>query len=55
MILDKEAETIVLVRMTINELQPLITCKVLLTSPAVRDGPDDTDSTAMEASPAGNI
>jgi zinc finger RNA-binding protein len=35
-ILDKLAETIVIIRLTISELQPLITCKVLLTSPTVR-------------------
>jgi zinc finger RNA-binding protein len=35
-LLDKEAETIVIIRTTISDLQPLITCKVLLTSPAVR-------------------
>ena len=37
-ILDREAETILVVTMNISELQPLITCKVLLTSPAVRAG-----------------
>lgn len=35
-ILDKEAETIVIIKTTISNLQPLITCKILLTSPAVR-------------------
>jgi len=44
-ILDKEAETIVIVRMTIGDLQPLITCKVLLTSPAVRANEEPIDTT----------
>lgn len=35
-ILDNKAETIVIVKTTISDLQPLITCKVVLTSPAVR-------------------
>lgn len=35
-ILDKQAETIVIIKTSISDLQPLITCKVLLTSPAVR-------------------
>lgn len=35
-ILDKEAETILIVRLTFNDVQPLITCRVLLTSPQVR-------------------
>ena len=35
-ILDKEAETIVIIKTSISDVQPLITCKVLLTSPAVR-------------------
>ena len=35
-LLDKVAETIVIIRNEISELQPLITCKILLTSPAVR-------------------
>jgi hypothetical protein len=35
--LDRDAETILIVRLNINSTtQPLITCKVLLTSPAVR-------------------
>lgn len=35
-ILDKIAETLVIIKTTISDLQPLITCKILLTSPAVR-------------------
>lgn len=35
-ILDKDAETIVIIKTTISDLQPLITCKILLTSPKVR-------------------
>ena len=35
-ILDKEAEAILVVKTSINETMSLITCKVLLTSPAVR-------------------
>lgn len=35
-ILDKDAETIVIIKLEINDLQPLITCKILLTSPTVR-------------------
>ncbi|CAF0974114.1 unnamed protein product [Brachionus calyciflorus] len=36
-ILDKDAETILIIRLTINEVQPLITCRVLLTSPVIRE------------------
>lgn len=46
-LLDKVAETIVIIRNEISELQPLITCKILLTSPAVR-----TDSELKAAADA---
>jgi zinc finger RNA-binding protein len=36
-ILDKDAETILVVKLNINELQPLITCRILLTSALVRE------------------
>ena len=50
-ILDKEAETIVVVRTTINETMLLITCKVLLTSPAVRSASEQlADEQAAEMS-----
>jgi zinc finger RNA-binding protein len=40
-ILDKEAETIMVVRlMSVSDLHPLITCKVLLTSPSIRPTDD---------------
>jgi len=41
-ILDKDAETILVVKLNINELQPLITCRILLTSALVREQSDNT-------------
>jgi hypothetical protein len=43
--LDKDAETICLVRLAIDELQPLVTCKVLLTSSAVLAEPSESMET----------
>lgn len=43
-ILDKEAETILIVRLTLSDLHPLITCKIVLTSPTVRTDTDTDDS-----------
>ena len=51
-ILDKQAETIVIVKTTINDLQPLITCKVLLTSPAVRTTSEQLADQAAEVAAA---
>jgi hypothetical protein len=45
--LDRDAETILIVKLNINSTtQPLITCKVLLTSPAVRTDESLLDSVA---------
>lgn len=52
-ILDKEAETIVIIKTTISDLQPLITCKILLTSPAVRTD-SELKAAAEEASKTGS-
>jgi zinc finger RNA-binding protein len=52
-ILDKQAETIVIIKTTISDLQPLITCKVLLTSPAVRTSSEQLADQAAAAASAG--
>jgi zinc finger RNA-binding protein len=43
---DQVAETIVLVKTTISDLQPLITCKIMLTSPLVRTDAEEADAAA---------
>ncbi len=43
---DQVAETIVLVKTTISDLQPLITCKIMLTSPLVRTDLEEADAAA---------
>jgi len=40
-LLDKDAEAICIVRLNINDLHPIITCRVMLTSPTVRDNDDE--------------
>ena len=43
--MDPDAEVIMIVRLTINDtLQPMITCRIVLTSPAVRSEDDTTES-----------
>jgi len=46
---DQVAETIVLVKTTISDLQPLITCKIMLTSPLVRTDVEEADAAAAAA------
>lgn len=56
-ILDKEAETILVIKLPMSDqIQPLITCKILLTSPAVRTQAEqlaDQEAAAAEASANG--
>ena len=56
-ILDKDAETILVIKLPVSDqIQPLITCKILLTSPAVRTHAEqlaDQEAAAAEASANG--
>lgn len=48
--MDPEAEVIMIVRLTINDtLQPMITCRIVLTSPAVRSEDDTTENATSVA------